>query len=227
MSGAAARKASAVGSSEKVSKVVEDLRELIGRGDLAPGSKLTERQLCARFGISRTPLREALKVLATEGIVRLRPNRAAEVVSFSEAETEALFEIVAVLEGFAGEAACQRASDEQIAAIGQLHYSMMLHYYRNEPHGFFNLNQQIHHHIVAAAGNPVLSWLYDLLAVRLRRARFNASIVQVEKAVKDHEMILDYLIKRDSRALKELLRDHVLYARLPRHASVQQLEGRS
>ncbi len=217
----------ATGSSEKVSMVASELREMIGRGDLPPGSKLTERQLCVRFGISRTPLREALKILATEGIVRLRPNRAAEVVVFSEAETEALFEIVAVLEGFAGEAACQRATDEQIAAIGQLHYSMMLHHYRNEPHGFFNLNQQIHHSIVAAAGNPVLSWLYDLLAVRLRRERFNASIVRVESAVKDHEVILSLLIKRDGAALKEHLRSHVLRGLLPRPRLVAQFEGRS
>jgi len=215
----------AVGSSEKVSKVAEELREMIGRGELQPASKLTERQLCTRFGISRTPLREALKILATEGIVRLRPNRAAEVVAFSEADTEALFEIVAVLEGFAGEAACQRATDEQIAAIGQLHYSMMLHHYRNEPHGFFNLNQQIHHAIVAAAGNPVLAWLYDLLAVRLRRERFNASIVRVESAIKDHEVILALLVKRDGAALKEHLRSHVLRGLLPRAHAVAALES--
>jgi DNA-binding GntR family transcriptional regulator len=201
-----------LGTSERVSAVVDAIRDMIARGDLKPGARLVERTLCSQFEMSRTPLREALRMLATEGIVRLNANRGAEVVSFSETETDALFELVAVLEGFAGEAACRNITDEQIADIAQLHHTMMISYYKQDQHGFFHLNQKIHQRIVEAAGNSVLSWIYDLLSVRLRRDRFKASQVIPEKAAREHEIILRLLQERNGPVLSDFLRKHVLNA---------------
>src|ERR1700738_2048711 len=88
-------------------ETVSRLRAMILEGELLPGSRIAERELCDRFGISRTPLREALKVLAAEGLVELLPHRGARVSRLSDHELRDAFEIVSALEALAGELACR------------------------------------------------------------------------------------------------------------------------
>src|SRR5918997_6239315 len=98
-------------------EVAERLRALIRSGDLEPKARVNELELAARFGISRTPLREAIKILATEGLLELLPNRGARVASISEAELDDMLEVVAGLEGTAAELACRSITDAKVAAI--------------------------------------------------------------------------------------------------------------
>ena len=192
-------------------ELVIRLRDLIVEGELPPGSKIPERELCARFAVSRTPLREALKVLASEGLLELSPNRGATVARLTAAEIEELFPVMGSLEALAGELACQRITEAEIAEIQALHYQMVLHYHRGERGPYFKLNQAIHEKILEAAHNATLAQLHRSLMVRMRRARFvaNMSPTRWAQAVSEHEGILAALRDRDGERLAAVLREHL------------------
>ncbi len=192
-------------------QLVARLRDLIVEGELAPGLRVPERALCQRFHVSRTPLREALKVLASEGLVLLQPNRGATVAKLTLADVEEMFPVMGALEALAGELAAARISEEGIAEIQALHYQMVLHWKRGELTPYFKLNQQIHEKILAAAGNTTLAVQYRGLAGRIRRARYvaNMSGARWAQAVAEHEEILAALIARDGPALGAILRRHL------------------
>src|SRR3984893_2973766 len=133
--------------------VVTQLRNFIVEGDLSPGSRIPERELCERFKISRTPLREALKVLAAEGLIDLLPNRGARVRQFSEADIRNLFEMISGLDFVAGRMACARITDEEFSEVERLHHEMYGFYLRRDMHGYFQCNQLIHQKIVTSSRN--------------------------------------------------------------------------
>lgn len=192
-------------------EVAGRLRELITRGELAPGARLNERMLTERFGISRTPLREALKVLSSEGLVELLPNRGAVVTTITARDAEDMFQVMAVLEALGGELACQRATDDDVAEITHMHAQMRSFYERDDLEDYFELNQQIHQRIIDCAGNKELSDAYRRISVRIRRPRYMANLSRPRwhDAMNEHEQILGALTRRDSSALKSLLAEHL------------------
>lgn len=192
-------------------EIVDQLRDRIVRGDLAPATKLNERVLCADLGVSRTPLREALKYLASEGLVELLPNRGAVVAPLDPRRIREILVLMGALEGLAGELACQHASDADIAEIRALHYQMVAHYNRGQLAEYFRYNQQIHIKIAEIGGNSVLAQTYRQLNAQVRRARYfaNLSKERWSEAVAEHEAILEALVRRDAPVLTRLLRDHL------------------
>ena len=192
-------------------EVAARLRDMIVEGALEPGARGPERELCLRFGISRTPLREALKILASEGLVDLQHHRGAVVSSLTAETLNDLFEVMGALEALAGKTACANASDAAIGEISALHERMLGHHARGELSDYFRLNQRIHEGIVAAAGNPVLSQLYRGLSVRIRRARYMANLSKPrwDQAVGEHQQILEALMARDGARLGRLLEEHL------------------
>ncbi len=193
-------------------ELLEAVRELIVHGDLAPGSRVPERILCQRFGVSRTPLREALKVLAAEGLVTLLPNRGARVSAFDEGDLNDLFEVIGMLEAEAGRLACERMSDAAIAEVQALHYRMYAHFLREELPEYFQLNQAIHDAILQGAGNPVLVSAHKRVAGRILRARYMSNRLGPDRwkqAVEEHGRILDALVRRDGESLAGILRTHL------------------
>ncbi|MCG8361228.1 MAG: GntR family transcriptional regulator [Kiloniellales bacterium] len=193
-------------------ELVARLRDLINEGDLPPGQRITEKDLCLRFGVSRTPLREALKVLASEGLVELLPNRGARVAQLTPADVDEIFPVMAQLEALAGELACRNATDEEIAEIRALHYQMLLHYQRRALQPYFALNQEIHEKLLEAARNATLANLSRSLSGRVRRARYIADMTEEAwaQAVAEHETMLAALIARDGPRLAEVSRQHVV-----------------
>ena len=192
-------------------EVVERVRGLVLEGELAPGSRVPEKQLCEQFGISRTPLREALKVLASEGLLELLPNRGAVVTKLTARDVDEMFEVMGALEALSGELACARIGDAGISSIRALHERMVEHYRRGELPDYFRLNQRIHESIMDASGNATLRSLYDGLATRIRRARYmaNMSDARWKQAVDEHEEILALLERRDGVGLGAALRRHL------------------
>lgn len=191
--------------------LVDLIRDLIVEGDLEAGAKVPERVLCERFGVSRTPLREALKTLASEGLLELLPHRGARVARLTEEDVDQMFPIMGALEALSGELACQNLTEEQFAEIQALHYQMILHYTRKELSAYFAANQQIHEKIFEASANPLLLQMYRTLAGRIRRARFvaNMSAERWQQAVDEHEEMLAALSKRDGKALADVLKRHL------------------
>src|ERR1700676_3071568 len=198
-------------------ETVARLRSMITEGELLPGARIPERELCDRFGISRTPLREALKVLASEGLVELLPHRGARVTMLSAPELRDAFEVVAALEGLAGELACRRIDAAALAEIEALHAEMAGHYRRGDLAAYFGCNQAIHEAINRAAGNHQLTELYALLSNRVRRARYlaNHSPERWAAAMREHEEILDALRRHDGPACNVLLRAHLAHKLYP------------
>jgi len=132
----------------------------------------SERELCASLSISRTPLREALKVLAAEGLVVLLPNRGSRAAKLTQKDVKELFEVCEALEATAGELACPRISDERLQEIAALQANMVEHYRARDLLAYYRCNRLIHESIVRAADNAVLAGFYESIAARIRRARF-------------------------------------------------------
>ncbi len=192
-------------------ELVERLQTIIVEGDLAPGSKIPEKELCAKFGVSRTPMREALKVLASEGLITLTPNRGAWVSPITLADLEEVFPVMGALEALSGEMACEKMAESEIARVRKLHDKMVAHYRAGELPAYFRLNQEIHEAILNAAANPTLSAQYRMLASRVRRARYMANMSKERwaKAVAEHEEIITALEARDGSKLAEILKRHL------------------
>jgi DNA-binding GntR family transcriptional regulator len=192
-------------------ELTERLRTLITRGDLAPGEKVPEKDLCKQFGVSRTPLREALKVLASEGIVTLRPNRGAMVSALTAEELEEVFPVMGALEALSGEIACKHITDREVQAIRKLHEAMVQHWKNGELQPYFRLNQRIHEAILEATRNDTLKSIYRGLSGRILSARYiaNMSPARWAKAVEEHEAILKALDARDGARLSKILKAHL------------------
>ena len=167
--------------------------------------------LCERFGISRTPLREALKVLATEGLIDLLQNRGAVVSRISAEGLQEAFEVMGALEALAGELACARISDGDLAAIRDKHERMVQCYREGRLNDYFALNQAIHEALLAAADNRVLEAHYGRLRGQVARARFAANLsgARWREAVAEHEEMLEALEARDSNRLSRILKRHL------------------
>lgn len=192
-------------------ETVRRLRDLIIRGDLKPGARLNERELTQLLGISRTPLREATRRLAAEGLVELQPHRGAIVAPIDEARVRDALGVMGALEAYAGELACAHATDAQINEIRALHYEMLADRAREDHQAYFARNQAIHFRIIDCAGNEVLSQTYRMLNDRVRRVRYQANVNRErwDQAIAEHEEILAALVARDAERLKRQLANHL------------------
>ena len=192
--------------------LLDGLRALIDDGALLPGARVPERELCERFHVSRTPLRECLKVLAAEGLVTLLPNRGARIATLGDEHLLHLFEVIAALEAEGGRLACQRIAPDAVAEIQGMHHQMHAHFLRRELREYFTLNQAIHEAILRAAGNPVLCATHAGLAGRITRARYMSNRIHPDRwqaAMDEHTGILHALLDRDGPLLGRLLAEHL------------------
>ena len=192
-------------------QVVHRLRQMLVEGRIAPGAKLNERELCEVLDVSRTPLREAIKMLAAEGLVELVPNRGAIAVELGEADVRHTFEVMGGLEALSGQLAAERITDEELAEIRAMHYEMLAAFTRRDLSTYYALNARIHSAINAAARNPVLSATYERVNARLHALRFrsNQDGEKWKSAVKEHEQMVDALSRRDAVALSNVLAAHL------------------
>ncbi|WP_018917015.1 GntR family transcriptional regulator [Vreelandella zhanjiangensis] len=194
-----------------VEKVAHYLREHIVMDHFQPGQRLPERTLAVELQVSRTPLREALKILATEGLVVISPNRGAVVADVSAADMKEKAYVLSVLEQSAAQLACVRASDEDIAELQALHYEMKASFLRRDRQNYFRLNQDIHNRIVALSGNTTLIDIHANLSRQLYRVRYlsNQKTDKWAKAMEEHEAIMAALEARDAARVGDELRNHL------------------
>jgi len=195
--------------------VGERLRNLIVHGDLAVGERLNDAKLASLLNVSRTPIREAIKLLASEGLVDLFPGRGARVGAFSLDSVGELFEVIAGVERQACELAAARMSEREFDGLARLHARMARHAADGELKAYFKLNYEIHLGIVAASGNATLQTLHASLLVRAQRARYAAlaSPSRWQEAMAEHELLMDALAKRDARRAGDLMHAHDLRTR--------------
>ncbi len=191
--------------------VLAALRDMIIEGELPAGERINETALYPRLGVSRTPLREALKALASEGLVDLVPNRGAIVCRFTLDAVTQMLEAIKVIETFAARAACERATTTEISEIQQLHQQMRRCYAKKDRLNYFKLNQDIHTGLVRAGHNDTLLAMHAGLQARLKRIRYigNEAPKKWSGAMAEHEAIMIALKARDGDALAEVVGRHM------------------
>jgi DNA-binding GntR family transcriptional regulator len=191
--------------------VTERLREMVLEGELEPGSRISEKELCEAFEVSPTPLRQALKVLVSEGLVEMLPNRGARVTEVDVQEVADLFDVMTVLEGLSGTLLASRASDAEIAEIRGLHECMMEQFRNNQRREYFQFNQAIHRRLSEIAGNRVLLELETSLTLKITRARYaaNMQMERWEESAREHECFVEALERRDAQGLSTAMSLHM------------------
>jgi DNA-binding GntR family transcriptional regulator len=192
-------------------ELLSRLRDFIIADQLPAEAKVPEKDLCEQFGVSRTPLREALKVLAFEGLVTLNHNRGAVIRPLTIEELNDAFPIYARLEALAGELACQNLRRADIDELMRLHEKMVNSFNRSDTRAFVAANEQIHTLIQEASQNRNLLHIIRCVSSRVRRARQSISlpIARLSSAITEHERIMEAVEKRDATLLSRAIGDHI------------------
>jgi len=191
--------------------IVEILRELVLEGCLKPGERVQELELCRKLNVSRTPMREALKVLAAEQLVELQPSRGAVVTSIRIEEVIEHFEVLEALDAMIGELVASRISDAELRQIEARHREMIEHHHAARRAKYFELNQAVHAELAAATGNKSLIATHLQFSRKIARVRYAANFSQMrwDESADEHEKIIAALRRRDGAALSRLLREHM------------------
>ncbi len=195
-------------------QVAERLRQRILGHQLGPGSWIDEQALAVEFGISRTPLREALKVLASEGLVTMKLRRGAYVTEVSERDLAEVFHLLALLEGDAAGTAASQASDEQLQELEALHRSLETAV--NDRDQFFAANEQFHMRLLQLAGNR---WAWQMVTdlrkvMKLNRHHSLFKQGRLEASLGEHRALIAALLARDAARARKLMREHIANGRM-------------
>lgn len=203
------------------------LRDLIVRGNLPPGSNIAEVDLSERLGTSRTPLREALKLLQAEGLIELRSNRGAYVVPIDPVGIAEAFEIAAMLEQLGAAGAARRATKEQVGALATLQDVLEAEHAAGALEPYFAANQAIHRLIVAMSRNETLRMTHEMLFGRVERLRFAALRHQPrwDQSIDEHRAILRAIERRDARGAGAAMGRHVRRTGIAAHRALTALPG--
>lgn len=193
-------------------QVAGRIRDLIIEGHLKPGARINEAALVDSLGVSRTPLREALRTLAGEGLIDIRPARGSVVRRLTPEDVFSMLEVLAELEKLAGRLVCERASDAEIADLLAIHDEMMVYYAARDRLPYYKANQEIHARIARLSGNNMLSDVQANIQSRLKRIRFigNRRPEAWANAVAEHEEMAEALRIRDGARLGDVLARHLM-----------------
>lgn len=192
-------------------QVANRVRDLIIEAVLEPGSRIDEAKLIRDLGVSRTPFREALRTLAAEGLVTIKPSKGAVIRRLTPEDVHSMLEVLSELEKLAGRLACKRATDDEVDDLVALHEHMMEHYAKRDRMPYYKLNQEFHSRLAALSGNEPLQEMQNNLQARLKRIRYigNESPESWAGAVADHEHMITALRARDGEALGDAMWTHL------------------
>ena len=196
--------------------VADRLRELIFGGSLTPGSFIDEPALCEQLGISRTPLREALKVLTAEGLLRHEPRRGCFVNQITERDLDEIFPVIALLEGRCAFEAARNASDADLAALEVLHQRLNRHAQARRISDYYETNHSIHEAIITLADNR---WLAQVIAdlrkiLRLSRQQSLQVPGRLEQSLSEHMAVYAALKAHDAEGAEAAMRTHLTRQRV-------------
>lgn len=192
-------------------QIANQLRRNILRGKLPPGSSIKERDNAAELGVSRTPLREAIRILATEGLVELRPARSPIVAVHTIKQIEDDVEVLLSVEKLSGELACERATDAEIAELGKIVEDMDARFDFADPLEMFETDMRFHRAIAEASHNASLAEIHSKFLARLWRARYLAAIQRRnrERVIVHHSEIVKALRSRDAKRVRAAIDTHL------------------
>jgi len=191
-------------------EVAELLRQRIFKRDLEPGSWIDEMKLAEEYGISRTPLREALKVLAAEGLVTMKVRRGAYVTEVSETDLADVYHLLALLESDAAGAVAEQATDAQLKELQALHKELEGAAATGNRDKFFAINERFHMRLLQIAGNR---WRDQMVAdlrkvMKLNRHHSLLKSGRLEESLKEHRAVMEALARRDAKATVKRMQEH-------------------
>ena len=192
-------------------EVADQLRVRIFAHELAPGTWIDEQTLAKEFGISRTPLREAIKVLAAEGLITMKLRRGAYVTEVNRGDLEQIFTILSLLEGQAAKEAATKAQEKDLNELDDMHLRLEKAAADRNLEQFFEVNVRFHERIIAIANN---TWLTDVIAdlrkvLKLQRKDALSRTGRLQSSLSEHREILKALLKRDPIAAEQAMRTHL------------------
>ena len=206
--------------------VAAKLRDMVFERELEPGAFIDELALAAKFQISRTPLREALKVLAAEGLVEAVPRRGSRVIAMTDADAQQLFPVMALLEGRCAHEAALRASDDALLHLQRLHDQLERTAAAHDLDGYYRVNHEFHSAVQSLAANR---WLDRVSAdlrrfMRLWRGRQLKLPGRIEASIQEHRELLAAIVQRDPARAERAMHDHLM-AQSRALTTLQQLES--
>jgi len=192
-------------------KVISTLRTAILRGTLPAGRRLREPELARELGVSRTPVREALRALEQEGLLQRMPGRGIVVVEITAEDVEEIYTMKAVLEGMAVRLACQRASEKELARLHRFIDDMQVLAERDEIGPYAAMSREFHAALIRAARSRRLAEIYRLVDMPIQRLRVFALSQpgRPRDSVREHRAILEAIARRDAETAEALIRTHV------------------
>jgi DNA-binding GntR family transcriptional regulator len=190
--------------------VADRLRDQIFAKQLAPGSWLDEQSLAEQFGISRTPMREAIKALASEGLVTMKLRRGAFVTEVNRSDLEQIFTVLSLLEGQAAKEAALKATEDELNLLDHLHHRLETAAADRDIEQFFEINGKFHELIQKIAGNRWMNGVIDDLrkVLKLHRKDSLTGTGRLQNSLIEHREILRAILKRDDLAAEAAMRKH-------------------
>jgi DNA-binding GntR family transcriptional regulator len=201
-----------INSSSLHDETVKRIREMILRGALAGGEKIDEKGLSERMGVSRTPIREALRTLSSEGYIDLVPRRGAFVARVSDADIKELFEVMSGLEGLCVRLAMPRLTDKDLEKLEALHAAMEEQYARRDHKAYLKINWEIHGYIQKRSENKLLNEIIDGLRkkITLFRQQQLYQPGRFDLSIQEHRDLMAAIRQRDAVAAEKALAHHLL-----------------
>lgn len=189
-------------------KILETIREAILKGNLKPGEKVAEPELAERFGISRTPIREAFRQLESEGYLTVIPRKGAVVAALSERDVEEFYAIKSILEGYAAELASTRLTEKELEKLEAINEKLRQLAADGDVKSFFRVHNEFHDTFIKAADNSKLFELIQQLGLKFNRLRMASLSVtgRMDFSVEEHDKLIEAFRRRDGRAAEELVK---------------------
>lgn len=194
-------------------KILENIRDAIISGSLKAGSRVSEPELAERYGISRTPIREAFRQLESEGYLTVIPRRGAVVSEFSDKDVEEFYAIKSILEGYAARCACQKLTEKELKRLQSINNRLSELADLNDIKTFFKVHDDFHDLFIKAADNEKLRDLIVNLLARFQRLRLMSLNLpgRMKISVHEHEKIIEAFRNKDARTAEELVRKNAEY----------------
>lgn len=189
-------------------KILETIREAILKGDLKPGEKVAEPELAERFGISRTPIREAFRQLESEGYLTVIPRKGAVVAALSERDVQEFYAIKSILEGYAAELAAKNLSDKDLAKLEAINDKLREIAEEGDVKAFYRVHNEFHETFLKAADNSKLYELIQQLGMKFSRLRMASLSVSGRMAISvaEHDKLLDAFRRHDAKSAENLVK---------------------
>jgi len=194
-------------------KILENIRDAIISGSLKAGSRVSEPELAERYGISRTPIREAFRQLESEGYLTVIPRRGAVVSEFSQKDVEEFYAIKSILEGYAARGACEKLTEKELGRLQAVNDRLAELAEHNDIKTFFRVHGDFHDMFIKAADNEKLRELISSLVTRFQRLRLMSLSLpgRMRISVQEHEKIIEAFRNKDAETAETLVRKNAEY----------------